>query len=271
MATVNVNSLSDFIEAVAVSGDTVICPENAVWDANELYPSGRTGNIIIGSEVQGNGTTIKNLRLDGVFRINGEQRKYIYNLNIIDLLGARDTTSQTDVGLFEGNFHLNECRVSAVLNSKYNRIINWFGASDAYAAEFCSFNIDAAGQFDSFYTSNAALFSRIELHLPNSTWPPVQGGTWFSTCEFAIFAPNASGGIPSFRSPGSIWHGEMPGITELWNGGTISWSGDMMLFSTDGMPNFSPYDPAHCKGVTDAQLRDPAYLRSIGFPIAIEG
>ena len=271
MAEVQVNSLSDFLESVAVSGDTVVCPQDAEWDANELYPSGRTGNIVIGSEVQGNGTTIKNLRLDGTFRINGDQRKYIYNLNVIDLLGARDTTDQTATGLFEGNFHLNGCRVSAVLNSKYNRIINWYGASTAYAAEFCSFNIDAAGWFDSFYASHAARFSRIEMHLPNSQSSPVMGGTDFSNCEFAIFAPNATGGISSINFPGSIWHGEMPGITEAWNGGTISWSGDMMLFSTDGMPNFSPYDPAHCKGVTDAQLSDPAFLRSIGFPIAIEG
>lgn len=271
MATVQVNSLAEFIEAVAVSGDTVVCPENAEWDANELYPAGRIGDIVIGSEVRGNGTTIKNLRLNGCFRINGDQRKYIYDLSIIDLLGSRETTNQTAVGLFEGNFHLRGCRASAILNSNYNRIINWYGANSAYAAEFCSFNIDAAGFFDTFYASNGARYSRIELHLPNSTAPPIQDGIWFSTCEFAIFAPNATGGIASFRFPGSIWHGEMPGIHEAWTGGSISWSGDMMLYSTDGMPNFSAHDPAHCKGVTDSQLRDPAYLRSIGFPIAIEG
>ena len=268
MATVSVTSLEEFVSAVAVQGDTVVCPEGADWDANDSYPDGYDGDISWNASVLGNGTTIRNLRLYGSFAAGNETvRPYTDALRIVDLIGSR-ASSDNQPGLFQGNYHFTNCVMSAVLNDRYNRIVRWFYGSSALLANKCSFNIDAAGNFDTFGMGKVR-YSRFELHLPNSSWYPYWAAN--EKCEeseLAIFAPNA-GGLYSWQFPGCIIHGELPNTQELASGG--SWSGDMMLYSTDGLPNFSPYDPVHCVGVTDAQLRDPAYLRSIGFPIAIGG
>lgn len=266
MATVNVTNLADFITAVAVAGDTVVCPEDADWDANGTYPDGYSGNITWNAAVLGNGTTIRNLHLYGRFRTDDESRRpYTDALRIVDLIGSAPSGSG---GLFNGNYHFTNCAISAVLNANYNEIVNWFYGSNSLLANKCSFNIDAAGNFDTL-TMGKVRYCRIELHLPNSSWYPYYAAS--DKCEeseLAIFAPNA-GGLYSYQFPGCVIHGELPRATEQASSG--DWDGDMMLFSTDGLPNFSPYDTAHCKGVTDAQLRDPEYLRSIGFPIAIGG
>lgn len=271
MATVQVNSLDEFISAVAVDGDTVVCPENAVWDANAVYPDGYSGDILVRSSVEGNGTTIKNLRLYGCFLVKGTKWVWFYNLHIIDLIISTNSTGAS-VGLFEGDIRLRDCRVSAIVNYKCKCIVNHENVSrNDYCAERCSFNVDAAGQFFDFSCAKAARYSRIEIHAPNSTEKPCPPGSAITSeqCEFYLFFPKSNSTLETWRFPGCIFHGEMPGITE----GSVSgqWQGDMSLFSMDGMPNFQPYDPVHFVGVTDAQLRDPAYLRSIGFPIAIEG
>lgn len=265
MATVNVTSLEDFVAAVAVAGDTVVCPEGADWDANDTYPDGYSGNITWNAAVLGNGTTIRNSHIYGRFATGQNVRPYIDALRIVDLIGSAPSGSG---GLFDGNYHMTNCAISAVLNANYQEIVNWNTGSTALLANACSFNIDAAGNFDTL-SMGKTRYCRFELHMPNSTWYPFYASNQkCEESELAIFAPNAAG-LYSSQFPGCIIHGELPNTQELASGG--SWSGDMTLYSTDGLPNFSPYDPVHCVGVTDAQLRDPAYLRSLGFPIAIEG
>lgn len=65
MATVNVTSWAEFVAAVAVAGDTVVCPADAVWDLTESEPITEPLEIAC-SEIQGNGTTIKG----ALFRIS---------------------------------------------------------------------------------------------------------------------------------------------------------------------------------------------------------
>lgn len=265
MAQVNVTSLEEFVAAVAVAGDTVVCPEGADWDANDTYPDGYSGNLTWNAAVLGNGTTIRNLHLYGRFATGQNVRPYTDALRIVDLIGSAPSGGG---GLFNGNYHFTNCAASAVLNANYQEIVNWNAGSTALLANACSFNIDAAGGFDTL-SMGKVRYCRFELHLPNSAWYPYYASN--EKCEeseLAIYAPNA-GGLYSWQFPGCIIHGELPNTQELASSG--SWSGDMTLYSTDGLPNFSPYDPVHCVGVTDAQLRDPEYLRSIGFPIAIGG
>lgn len=265
MATVQVNSLADFIAAVAVAGDTVECPDGADWNANDTYPDGYIGDIMWRADVNGNGTVIRNLHLYGCFTTGDDYtRPDIDALRIVDLIGSAPSGGG---GLFDGNYHMTNCVVSAVLNANYHEIVNWKIGSSSYLADKCSFNIDASGGFDTL-SMGKTRYCRFELHLPNSTWYPFYASNQVcEQSELAIYAPNANN-LYSTQFPGCIIHGEMPNTEDDASG---SWSGDMTLYSTDGLPNFSPTDPVHCVGVTDAQLRDPAYLRSIGFPIAIEG
>lgn len=64
MATYNVTGFSEFYTAITTcaSEDVINCPENAIWDMNEIDPTGSIGRIYMyyGSYVHGNGTTLKN-------------------------------------------------------------------------------------------------------------------------------------------------------------------------------------------------------------------
>lgn len=263
MATVQVNSLEEFVAAIAVAGDTVVCPEGADWDANDTYPDGYSGDIPWNASVRGNGTTIRNLHIYGFFSANSSSFPKIYSLHIKDLIGSRSTGTSLNAGLFDGNFYLEDSALSAVLNSSYFRIIR--PGSDAAIAKRCAFTVDASGSFQGFYLGSV-WYTRCEIHAPNAS-QSFSFATRFYQSELAIYAPNMDE-IDSYRYQGCIIHGEMANVRDS---SSNRGNGDITLFSTDGMPNFVPYDPTHFKGVTDAQLRDPEYLRSIGFPIAIGG
>ena len=88
MATVDVTSWSEFLEAAAVSGDTVNCPEYAEWDLAAIEPGGHTGSITINATINGNGTKIKNLVIEhgvdqygATFNIGGTTINDLHILN----------------------------------------------------------------------------------------------------------------------------------------------------------------------------------------------
>jgi hypothetical protein len=83
MAEVYVNSWQDFVTAIGVAGDTVILPEEAEWDMNEILPYGLQSNITFAcNKIDGRGTRIKNLNLNSyVFQYSEQDIKIIHNLN----------------------------------------------------------------------------------------------------------------------------------------------------------------------------------------------
>ena len=71
MADVYVNSWTEFVSAVAVSGDTVYLPEEAEWDMEEILPWGtQTALTFACTEINGRGTTIKNLHLNQAITVS---------------------------------------------------------------------------------------------------------------------------------------------------------------------------------------------------------
>ena len=90
MATVYVNSWSEFVSAIGVSGNTVVLPENAEWDMGEILPYGLSSNINIACKsINGRGTRIKNLNLNSYyFNYDGTDVKYFQNLLMTDWIGT---------------------------------------------------------------------------------------------------------------------------------------------------------------------------------------
>ena len=63
---VHVESWDEFLQAIQVSGNDVHCPNDAVWDMNEIAPDGIIGTIRFDcANVYGHNCTIKNLKYDG--------------------------------------------------------------------------------------------------------------------------------------------------------------------------------------------------------------
>lgn len=66
MATIQVNNWDEFVTAVGTSGATVECPANAIWDMNDIAPEGLTATITVNAtSVNGNGLTIRNIYKNG--------------------------------------------------------------------------------------------------------------------------------------------------------------------------------------------------------------
>lgn len=261
MATVQVNSWADFVQAVAVSGDTVICPENAIWDMNEIAPEGIAGFSVNCASIQGNGTGIKNLRVQSSITLNGgDAVQTIESLHMTNFVsesgsffGAAGSASLHTV--FEG------CKFSGLLpqNAQY------FCVVAAHPTDFlqCSFAIEF-GYNNPWYatqiTQNGAIkYCRMHIQLPNG----------------ALFYPNASWSYVRIDCPAmqmlhlggavaNVYDGDLPQLTNAIGDATTYPS----IYNKDSMPQFS--GAANVIGVTEAQLRDPDYLSSIGFPIGVE-
>ena len=273
MATVNVTSWTEFLEAAAVSGDTVVCPENAVWDLADLEPEGHSGTITIKSDIVGNGTTIKNLVQSGLgtsgspFTISGGSTSAHRSISGINILNAT-ITSRSDalVFLFKGNWVDFELCQFSMLARGLSQICGEQGSMYRCAAnielttsgsiliggngetfDYCNFKFSGSGvggfrTFKSGYDSQRATInnSYIILDTPQITTIAMKSGV-----------------SNVFRCTGA-------NVTSL-SGYTAS---NFSLGVDTDFPNVTTVSSGWVL-VSENQLRDAAYLQSIGFPIGV--
>ncbi len=267
MATVNVTNWAEFVAAVAVAGDTVVCPEGAIWDMNEIAPEGVPGFTVNCAEIQGQGTEIKNLRVSSPILIqNGTLNQAISELHITNFVaesGSLFTASGNTNGMYAT---FSGCKFSGILpqNTRYflqhNRKYGVFSR--------CAFTLDmqynatpAVMICEKFtYGPYPLKFCRLNIQLPNG----------------ALFYPNAEWSYISVDCPGmqtlnvngaaaNVYNGDLPQLTGVTGAASATYPS---VFNKDSMPQFS--GAANVLGVTEAQLHDAAYLASIGFPIGVE-
>lgn len=269
MATVSVNSWSEFAAAVAVTGDTVVCPEGAVWDMNEIAPDGVPGLSIASAEVRGNGTEIRNLRVTSSNKLGSNVDFYqsITALHFTNFVcesgqffsagGVQRGGSRTDFTgcKFSGLLPQN-ARFFCAVGGNYGDTRPTHFAQCAFTIEF-GYNASTATQI----TSNGTIkYCRMHIQLPNG----------------ALFYPGASWSYVRIDCPAmtrlnvngaaaNVYDGDLPQLTGATGTASATYPS---VYNKDSMPNFA--GAANVIGVTGAQLRDPAYLSSIGFPIGVE-
>lgn len=260
MATVTVNSFSEFVAAVAVSGDTVNLPIKAVWDLNDTYPEGYTGNIPINCAViNGNGTEIRNLHLYGKFVVPSDLE--INDLYMTNIVG--EDTVFFDYGGSSRLITANGCIITGI----YGVNMQYFNAS-GMALNRCVLNLDmTTGRTDASLLggSFSARYSRITLVYPNGV-----SGVGFvcddGDIQYCMINIQMLGArfFDSSMFSGCVILGNYGEAYDSGGGGHGSQVSvyDVAAFA-DG---FEP-DTSYVKGVTYDQLYDAAYLQSIGFPI----
>lgn len=262
MATVTVNSFSEFVAAVAVSGDTVNLPIKAVWDLNDTYPEGYTGNIPINcTAINGNGTEIRNLHMYGKFVVPSD-------LEINDLYLTNIVCEETE---FFGSSGL-----SRVLTLNGCIVTGIYGVDTIYFnygvlvlnRSVINFDMTAGGYSDieiSSFAQYSSQYSRISVVYPQN----YGGGFNFGSANFCMFNINFLG-CRYIESSG------LSGCVVLGNFGEAYDSNDygrhgsfVSVFDVAAMSDeFTTANP-YFKGVTHEQLYDAAYLQSIGFPIGV--
>ena len=268
MADVYVNSWTEFVSAVAVSGDTVYLPEEAEWDMEEILPWGTQSALTFAcTEINGRGTTIKNLHLNQAITVS-KNNIIIRNLIMKDWLcegGSNDDEKAVFTGL--KNIYFYSCAFSGILASVKKRLV--YGYPRCHN---CSINIEASGAwFELAKSSNSIMrYCRVELHLPNST-AQVESAVGLDNefCEIIIYAPNATGSFFSCYYKGCTVRGNMQGITSdgSWGG---DWTGFVSVY-LDGIfgEGYSARKKAGFVKCSQEQMKDPEYLRGKGFPIVV--
>jgi hypothetical protein len=261
MATVNVSTFNEFYAAVQVSGDTVVCPEGAVWDMNEIDPLNKIQRFFVKSDVVGNGTTIKNFRGDditiSVYRTidqlhmenfylgsdksictnDKEAHAYITRSKISCQLGASVVT-------FLANVIPTQCAITVAFQHSGENCIRWSYASGGIIT---------------------GRYNRIKASCPNATI--LNDGRWhISDSEIIIDAPLAT----------RIYRNNLTNCTIRGNLQSLESSAASSAASnfnvitgvSDSFPTYA--ESGVLVKVTDAQMRDAAYLQSIGFQIGDE-
>lgn len=271
MATVNVSTWSEFMAAVQVSGDTVNCAQNAVWDFNELYPGGwgygAQGRFYIETrcaKIIGNGAKILNAHTyDNIFYFRSGCE--ISDFGIENFVAEKGLIWYSD----SAQFQFSRCRFSGLLgeypgSGDYAALYGKGGGSTKFYS--CAFTLESATQraFRIGWLANndndLKKYCRIRLYLPNSTGYAGEI-TEFSRVDVdcpaqtVLYTPGASG---------NIYGGDLPLVASV-SGSTGQF---INLFDSDTMPNLT--GTAGVVGVTEAQLHDADYLSSIGFPIGVD-
>lgn len=263
MATVQVSSWSEFLTAAAVAGDTVECPEGAVWDLAEIEPEGHNGTITINANINGNGLTIKNLVQErGI--VNSA---FYYGQTVINdmhIINANCVCGSD--GFFSGDsITMNGCTISALIHDSGD--IFYFGNSRTLYR--CAFNIELANATAlRFIGSNAnaqycnAKFSgsRVtELIFTGANYP--YGS--IDNCYFVFDTP----AVQDITANNVSWS-----VIRCTGSNVLSLSGftqqHFCLGVTTDFPNASSIGDGIIL-VSESQLCDAAYLQSIGFPIGV--
>lgn len=261
MATYNVTNFADFLGKAATSGNTIVCPEGAVWDLAELDPENTIRTITINSTVTGNGTEIRSHRGDVAIASS----VVITALHWINSLF--DSTNERNCFLYctssSGSAEIKESRVSVQATGgrdfKYNIKLT------RCAVTILSPNTWLLFSSGSELTSR---YNRIHITAPNAT--RCNSDAWgLADSEVIIDAPVLT--EINNRNRRCTIRGDLAACTKK-TGTSSSLGSDFCVINGDDAPNFpaSGSDALNIKRVTDLQMRDADYLASIGFVIGSE-
>lgn len=265
MADVVVNSWTEFLQAIQVSGDTVICPDSAVWDMNELEPDGHIGTIQFNcTTVYGHNTTIKNLKYDGQIKFRGGFQ-LVSDLHWENVL----SNSMGDNACFHKDGSLGQmtlCKISGFFTmSNGSRAIDPISGFKLYR---CGINLESP--IGGFNLPAKMEYTNFLAQLPNAGAIYVYGGRgtpgmghYFS--NIVTVAPNVVEDYSPAFADGCVFRGRKERLTSF---GTPCDNTYMNLYCTTDMQAMQ--NSQGVTGVTEEQLRDASYLQSIGFPIGVD-
>lgn len=257
MATVNVSTFNEFYTAVQVSGDTVVCPVGAVWDMNEIDPLNTITSLSIKANVSGNGTTIKNFRGNDIS---------ISSSRTIDQLHMENFYFVSNKSICTPNNNSIAYITRSKISCQLGMNVEIFLAN--VIPTQCAINVSfqRSGENDIRWTYNTGVpngrYNRIKANCPNATI--LNDAKWnISDSEIIIDAPLATRLYRNYLYNCTI-RGNLQSLTSS-AASSAARNFNVITGVSDSFPTYA--ESGVLVKVTDAQMRDAAYLQSIGFQI----
>ncbi|MBP0987713.1 MAG: hypothetical protein J6S92_05485, partial [Oscillospiraceae bacterium] len=251
-----------FVQAVSVSGDTVVLPSKALWDMNELYPEGVSGDIPINcTKIIGNETEVRNLHLLGKFIVPAAcQFDDLYMKNVVC-----EGTS-----FFYNNGNTRDIQMNGCIMTGLFGVNTQYFVSSGLDANRTTINLDmTAGGSNEVRISDriSSQYCRLSAVYPSNAGGTFVLGADYGDVKFCKLSINYLGCRAFDSSPfsGCVVTGNFGSAYDVneygYHGNFVSVYDETAFSSEFTTPN------AYFKAVTHAQLYDAEYLASIGFPI----
>ena len=261
----------EVLQCTSTDGIYTILPKNAIYDMNNYFPDGiPTGGIILRGFIDGNGSSIINAHYEGPARAiimsNSESTGSIKNLNFLNfylkatakaatLIGVNSDV--TEYGPYSGRAFYNcifSGLVAATSNVSYCAVTQ---VSQSASISRCAYNITCVASSANLDTGNyVALNKNCNIRLNHIGVGSFAVDNCYmegkiSHCDIYSLSSTAP-------SNSSVLNIESDSITKSGN------NPSMILVNTG---KYSGTIPTSMNGVTDNQLKDADYLRSLSFPI----
>lgn len=249
-----VDTWSNFVTAVGTSGAYVEVMPETVWDFNSIAPEGVSQTTVRCAHINGNGAIINNARITNeslLYVSSGLNSTTIENLNILNVLADYYVLYNSGA---PATLNLNRVVFSGILN---NTALIYQSGNTINVRE-CGFAL--RGSASSIYTIR-------------------QGYIYHNDCNLNIDLENIGednlGRQTSMAFENSYLSGKCSGIN-LWTSATNNVINveTAVVSATQSNMNIANSDKCgaltNVIAVTDEQMKDAAYLSSIGFPIGAQ-
>lgn len=251
-----VDTWPDFVTAAGTSGAYVEAAPGLTWDMNDIAPEGVEGIIISCASLKGNGLKIEALRASG-YILRTTRSTIISGLRIEGFIGlgliyVNDASSLWFAVKISDSTFAGRLNGSSVIASNY-------GTSKELQAERCAVSVKGeslkwCNRINNEFKDSNIYFSGVNI-----------SGLNCNNCAVAGAISGVSAQTIYSSSSSINLHGD---ANVTW--GYFSAEAAVSVFNKDMLPNSSGNTNYKVKAVTDAQMRDAAYLESQGFDIGVE-
>lgn len=261
MATVTVSTWTDFVAAVAVTGDTVNIEPGTEWDMNDIAPLGAGTVSINCAAINGNGAVIKAANITSDLLQFGHSCT-VRRLNILDFDG-KAFVMRVSGG---ATATLKKCSVTGIFNAVNSSVFYSDSGKIVFTADEPEYpgekelgsmidiiSNNGSGICAAYYAGTALSLRYTNLHYVG---------------DFNGSAYRHGVSVSDSLITGELNNAEFISIqrTEINASGTLSSSSAVQTLVNSSKATIASGD---FTAVTPEQMTDPAYLQSIGFPIGV--